>query len=239
MNDSWLWEESDIQSLIANQVQQSLTLDVKRCESLQKTEGKKKEISKDVSAFAKSAGGTIVYGIVEDKHVPTGIDDGFDPKDITMEWIEQVINSTIEQRIDGVRIKEIALSGAKAGKSIYIVNILQSKRAPHMASDNRYYKRFNFESLPMADYEVKDVSRRLEVPDLCVEFRPDTPGRFEPDPNVPDRFKPINVRWSHGTKARRPQDMPFSAIASEFPVFRAKLMQITSSSADSVAFGLS
>jgi hypothetical protein len=39
-------------------------------------------------------------------------------------------------------------------------------RAPHQASDNRYYKRFNFESVPMEDYEVKDVLRRATSPDL-------------------------------------------------------------------------
>lgn len=201
MKDSWLWEEADIQSLIANQIQEGLSLDYKRCDSLQKTDGKKKEISKDVSAFANSAGGTIVYGIVEDKHVPTGIDDGYDPKDISKEWIEQVINSTIEQRIDGVRIKEIGLSGAKAGRSIYVVYVPRSTRAPHMASDNRYYKRFNFESVPMEDYEVRDVSRRLEVPDLYVEFRPAIPDRFEPDPNTPDRLKPITVQMVTSNKS--------------------------------------
>jgi len=52
MPEPWLWEEADIISLITNGVQESLTLDYKRCDSLQKTDGKKKEISKDVSAFA-------------------------------------------------------------------------------------------------------------------------------------------------------------------------------------------
>lgn len=173
MIEPWLWSEADINSLIANAVQESLTLDYKRCDALQKTDGKRREVSKDVSAFANSAGGVIVYGIEEDKHLPTGIDVGFDPKEISKEWIEQVINSTIERRIDGVLIKEVALSGPKSGKVIYVVSIPQSRRAPHMAADNRYYKRFNFESVPMEDYEVRDVSRRLETPDLHIFFRMD------------------------------------------------------------------
>ena len=68
------------------------------------------EISKDVSAFANSAGGTLVYGMIEDRHVPTAIDNGFNPSEITMEWLEQVINSRIHRRIDGVRINQIELS---------------------------------------------------------------------------------------------------------------------------------
>ena len=35
-----------------------------------------------------------------------------------------------------------------------------------MASDHRFYKRFNFESIPMEEYEVRDVSRRLADPDV-------------------------------------------------------------------------
>jgi hypothetical protein len=35
-----------------------------------------------------------------------------------------------------------------------------------MAADNRYYKRYNFQSIPMEDYEVRDLARRAEAPDL-------------------------------------------------------------------------
>jgi hypothetical protein len=42
MVEPCLWEETDILRLISNGVQESLTLDYKRCDSLQKTEGKKK-----------------------------------------------------------------------------------------------------------------------------------------------------------------------------------------------------
>jgi predicted HTH transcriptional regulator len=83
MKPPWEWEEGDISSMIASQIKESLTLDYKACEALALTDGKKKEISKDVSAFANSAGGTIVYGVQEDKHVPTRIDVGYDPRHLT------------------------------------------------------------------------------------------------------------------------------------------------------------
>jgi hypothetical protein len=48
-----------------------------------------------------------------------------------------------------------------ADKVAYVVQIAQaSSRAPHQANDYRYYKRFNFESTPMEDYEVRDLMRR-------------------------------------------------------------------------------
>jgi hypothetical protein len=167
MKPAWEWTETYLNELIVMGVRESLTLDYKRCDALQRKDGKIREISKDVSAFANSAGGTIVYGIIEDKNVPTGFDDGLDPAgDINKEWLEQVITSNIQQRIDGVRIHVVDLPTFKPSRSALIVFVPQSKRAPHMANDYRYYKRYNFESVPMEDYEVRDVSRRQEGPDL-------------------------------------------------------------------------
>jgi hypothetical protein len=166
MNQSWQWKEEDIFRLIADKVEENINLDYKACDSLGKTDGKKNDISKDVSAFANSAGGTIVYGILEDKHVPTRVDVGYDPREITKEWLEQVINSKIQRRIDGIRINPVALNESQPGKVLYVVSIPQSTRSPHMASDHRFYKRYNFESIPMEEYEVRDVTRRQETPDL-------------------------------------------------------------------------
>jgi hypothetical protein len=189
MNPSWDWTEDDIQALIDNRVEESLTLDYKACDALGHTEGKKKEISKDVSAFANSAGGTIVYGVKEDKHVPTGIDVGYIPSEIAKEWIEQVINSNIQRRIDGVRINPVRLTGAAAGRVLYVVWVPQSVRAPHMAADHRFYKRFNFESVPMEEYEIRDVARRSEAPDLHVDLRvrPAAAGSVQVYPRITNR----------------------------------------------------
>ena len=172
----WEWNEQDVLDLITNAVTEDLNLDYKQCDSLARTDGKKKEISKDVSSFANSAGGTIVYGVVEDKHLPTAIDVGYDPHgDITKEWLENVITSTIHPRIDGFRIKPVALTSAHPGRVLYVVYIPQSKR-PHQANDYRFYKRFNFKAEPMEEYEIWDVARRNEAPDLSLTFHLWKPG---------------------------------------------------------------
>ena len=92
------WTERDLQELIRDQVSESLTLDYKASPAMQRTDAKKAELSKDVSAFANSAGGILVYGIVENGHVPTNLDDGFDPNEISKEWIEHVLNSRIDRK---------------------------------------------------------------------------------------------------------------------------------------------
>lgn len=165
------WDQTDLQSLIDNGVPESLTLDYKNSLALSKDDSCRTELSKDVSAFANSAGGVIVYGIDEDNHLPSKIDEGVDPKKITREWLEQVVGSTIKPQVQGVIIRQIALD---SGKVAYAIEIPAATTfAPHQANDHRYYKRFNFLSRPMEDYEVRDVQKRASTPSLFLEFEYD------------------------------------------------------------------
>ena len=174
MKQSHEWDEKDILHIIRNQVEENIHLDYKATASLQKTEGKKNEVSKDVSSFANSAGGTIIYGVAQyadesRKRLPEKIDVGYDPHDISKEWLEQVINSRIQPRIDGIRINPIHLATTSPEKVIYALWIPESFTA-HQASDFRYYKRFNFESVPMEDYELRLVMNKTRYPLLVPNF---------------------------------------------------------------------
>ncbi len=149
-----------LQKLIADGVAESLTLDYKASPSLGKDSRQRDELCKDVTAFANSAGGQIVYGMEEDKNFPTKLDDGADPS-ITKEWIEQVIDSRVQPRIDGLVITPIQLAKGFG----FVLTIPQAtSRAPHQAPDKKYYKRQNFQSLPMEDYEIRDTLRRATTP---------------------------------------------------------------------------
>jgi hypothetical protein len=164
------WTHHDLQNLIRDQVQESLNLDYKASASLDKANQKKiNEFSKDVAAFANSAGGRIIYGIVEEGHLPTAIDDGVTDPTITREWIEQKLQSTIRPRVQGLIIRQIDLP--KGGRSFVIEIPAATTFAPHMSEDQKYYRRYNFESVAMQDYEVKDAMRRSSAPDLFVDVR--------------------------------------------------------------------
>ena len=104
-----IFTKEDLQRLVDEEIQESLTLDYKASPSLGKSDKQRDELCKDVTAFANSAGGQIVYGVEEDKHVPTRLDDGADPA-ITKEWVEQVIDSRVQPRIEGLIIKPINLA---------------------------------------------------------------------------------------------------------------------------------
>jgi predicted HTH transcriptional regulator len=155
------WDEAYLQELIRIEEQGGLRLDYKASAALDKTDGKKNEISKDVSAFANSAGGFLVYGMLENKHVPTSIDVGVDRNVITKEWLESVIKSRISPIIDDFTVKQVSLPRKGPNQVAYVVEIAQATaRAPHQAYNHRYYKRYNYESTPMEDYEVRDLMRR-------------------------------------------------------------------------------
>ncbi|MDE2797037.1 MAG: ATP-binding protein [Gemmatimonadota bacterium] len=147
----------DLKNMIKNQIQENIHLDYKRSSALS-SQNSHREIAKDVSAFANSDGGCIIYGIEEDKHLPKRIDSGVDHYKYTREWLENVITSNISPRIDGITISPIPLS---PDNSVYIVDIPKSSRGPHQDRGNhRYYKRFNFKSQPMEDYEINDIRSR-------------------------------------------------------------------------------
>jgi len=118
-----------------------------------------------VSAFANSAGGQIIYGIVEKDRKPVKVDDG---SDLSREWIEQVIDTHVEPRLDGLVITPVPVG---SGRHAYVLTIPQaSGRAPHQAPDKKYYKRQNFQSVPMEDYEIRDALRRATTPELYVDL---------------------------------------------------------------------
>lgn len=54
---------------------------------------------------------------------------------------------------------------------IFLIDIPQSDNPPHMASDNRYYRRLNFRRVPMEHYEVSDFFGRRKRPLLSLQMR--------------------------------------------------------------------
>ena len=165
------WTETRLQNFITSEIEESLTLEYKAAEALDRNETKKKEITKDVSAMANSAGGILIYGISEyadpeRRHLPEKITP-VDRRKYPREWVEQIIQA-IRPRIDGIVIHSVSLSSGETDVA-YVLEIPQSNTA-HQASDHRYYKRFNFQAVPMEDYEIRDVIFREQTPNIALNF---------------------------------------------------------------------
>ncbi|MCM0666220.1 AlbA family DNA-binding domain-containing protein [Flavobacterium tyrosinilyticum] len=128
---------------------------------------KKKEISKDVAAFANSNGGIIIYGLTEKDHKANSF--SFVDGDIySKEWLEQIISSTIQRNIEGLKIFPIRNNG-NTKETIYVVQIPESFDAPHLSKDKKFYKRYNFESVAMEEYEIRNLYGKKSKPILTIE----------------------------------------------------------------------
>ncbi len=199
-----LKKRADLQRLVDEGLEESLTLDYKASPSLSREGKNPEELCKDVSALANSAGGQLIYGIEEDKATakPSKVDDGVvDPK-ITKEWIEQILNSKVQPRMDGVRIDRVDMETGNFG---YVITVQQSQIGPHQAPDGKYYKRFNFQSVPMHDYEIRDIMRRATTPHLYVKFSFSNSDRAHFDYKANEELsKPVLLLGTLGNRSPQP-----------------------------------
>jgi hypothetical protein len=170
------WTIEKLNQLIQDQIEESNVLDYKAADALAKTDGKKNEISKDVSAFANSNGGVIIYGIKEfDEKSKAHLPEKIDPVsrvDISKEWLEQVISTKIQPKIEGVEIIPVTVN-EEDNTVVYVVEIPKSTTA-HQAAGHKYHKRYNFQSEPMLDYEIRDVMNRSTHPVIELDFEIET-----------------------------------------------------------------
>jgi len=173
------WTEDKLLRLIKDKTEESLTLEYKRCGSLLQKPGKNNrdkemtELSKDVSSFANAAGGTIIYGVIEEKEKPhraEKLDDGFDPQEVSKEWLEDITTSRIQRKIDGVMIYSVPLNSTHPRRYAYVIRVPESSTV-HQAHDKRYYRRRNFKAEPMEDYEIREGLSRSKYPELEVDFK--------------------------------------------------------------------
>lgn len=153
----------DIQALIDGYAEEGVHLEFKRADAL--SQEKADKITKSFSAFSNSDGGLIIYGVAEKEHVASEFS-FVDGNKITTEHISQFARY-VQPSIDGLKVFPIRKDG-DLSKSIYVVQVPRSDKAPHMAKDHRYYKRNSVESIPMEDFDVKDVMSRIHHPKLGI-----------------------------------------------------------------------
>ena len=148
---SEVWDEARIQQYIDDKIEENLNLDYKAADALDKK--KTDDITKAVSAMANSDGGIIIYGIDEgqtNRHYPSKIDP-IDRRKFSKEQLEHIINN-IRPKIDGLVIYPVSIqpdpNKPDSKPVVYVVDIPKGRTA-HQATDRKYYRRYNFESVPM------------------------------------------------------------------------------------------
>jgi len=151
----------DIIYLINNEIQESISLDYKR--SLPgNSDSEKKELLADISSFANTTGGVIVYGLEEQKD-GTGKNLGFPKKvaglgeinlDLEKQRLENIIRDGLDPRLNNIYVKDINVDG----NSVLLVGIPRSLLAPHMICfkrDGKFYSRNNSGKYQMDAREIR------------------------------------------------------------------------------------
>jgi hypothetical protein len=73
------------------------------------------------------------------------------------------LNSQVQRRIEGIRYNVVALTTTNPNKNLFVIYVPKSNQSPHMAN-NRYYRRFEFASVFMDEYEVRERYGRETYP---------------------------------------------------------------------------
>jgi hypothetical protein len=106
--------EADLERLVEDHVEENRQLEYKR-ELPGAGAEQKKEFVRDVVSFANSAGGHIIFGIAESNGMPTKLTPISEDKiDDAKLRLENIIRTSIEPTIQGLKIASVKLSGGRA-----------------------------------------------------------------------------------------------------------------------------
>src|SRR6185436_1830684 len=113
----------------------------------------KKELSKDISAFANTGGGYLIIGVDKNYKI-VGIDQLIQNKSID-ECLNQILSSNIEPPVFYHDPKIIDIPNNP--KIIVIIHVPESTKKPHMVTDSNYHIRINDSSKPANHNQIRDM----------------------------------------------------------------------------------
>jgi hypothetical protein len=185
--------DQDLQRLCDEREEESLTLEFKPCNELKigtsfrDRTGRERdrqrddvltELTKDVTAFLNSAGGTLIYGILEKKGRADKVDKtnpfrSDTPQDnVSAEKVIDWLRDHI-QPSPAVDVYPVFEGNDLASPWYLVIEVPQGQQA-YMAKDHRFYKRIGATAKPMEQYEVIDAMNRTRGAnlDLRIQMHP-------------------------------------------------------------------
>lgn len=156
--------EQDISSLIANAVSEGRTIEYKQqlpCGS----DADKKEFLADVSSFANSGGGDLLYGMKEEKGLPTGVD-GVESADLDAEV--QRLDSIIAAGLDPRIRYEISRVNYQ-GKVVLVLRVERSWIGPHRVVFKGHDKFYGRNSAGKYSLDIDQLRAAFVYPTTVTE----------------------------------------------------------------------
>lgn len=161
----------DIEALLGAE-SESHELEFKRGDELDAIDQNKtkEELVRDVSAFANAGGGTIIYGIEEDKGSPAraaAIHPVSNEK-VTDLRLTQIIRTGLEPVFSKFSVRQIDVP---TGGYIFVIAVERADTAHQCKADQKYYHRVGMHRPAMYDYEIRDVMNRRTSPIVRVYYK--------------------------------------------------------------------
>jgi hypothetical protein len=159
----------DINIIVRDKVPESRSLDYKR-ELPPLTEAGNKELLKDISAFANTVGGYLIYGVDEEEGVPTeilGVEvENFDE---LKQRFENLLRTGVDPVIRGVDFHTVDVNGTR---KVVIIKIPRSIARPHVVRIKDHFRFYGRNSSGIHQLEVEDLRRAfLESETLATKIR--------------------------------------------------------------------
>lgn len=194
-------KDDDLSALISGGVTEGRTIEYKR-ELPGNTDADKKEFLADVSSFANTVGGDLVFGMEEDQGVPTAVV-GIQALDLDLaiQRLENILRSGINPRMR----YEIRVITTSAGQKILIIRVERSWSGPHRViflNHDKFYGRNSAGKYPL---DVNELRAAFTLSSSAVErirgFRTDriisisdghTPLPFVDNPTVVLHCMPLD-----------------------------------------------
>ena len=220
-------DSSDIQSLIEAAVPEGRDIEYKR-DLPSKSDADKKEYLADVSSFANAAGGWLIYGIEERDGIPVAAP-GIPNTELDSEILrlENLARDGIEERIPGIRIQAVPVSGTH---SVVALRIPRSWAGPHLVAfrgSSRFFARNSRGKYQMDLRELRrafdqasatrDQVRKFRLERVAAIVAGETPVRLYNGPKVMLHVVPLSAmagRPSLDIASVDPEEIRLTALRS-------------------------
>lgn len=147
----------DLQALIDNSIPESRSIDYKSSLPGRRDEDKR-EFLGDVSSFANASGGHLVYGMIEEKGLPTSFSGmSINDPDAEKLRLENLLRDCVMPRLQGIQVGVVQLpTGAQA----FIIRVPTSWNKPHVVEHGnhwRFYSRNSSGKYPLDVLELRSL----------------------------------------------------------------------------------
>jgi hypothetical protein len=148
---------ADIQQLVdVTKEPEGQLVDYKR--QLETSNDGKRELLKDITAFANAEGGYLIVGVDESNGIPTTITGT--PSNIGRQRLDEWVSSLVSTNTDPKVSYESHAIPYQSGKIILIIRVKPSPKKPHMVTHdkrNTYFRRHQDIVLAATHQEVRDM----------------------------------------------------------------------------------